>query len=46
MWKNVHTTELIVFAILFIAVSAMGFVAARWRRIGADFASPWNDGEW
>lgn len=32
MWKNIHTTELIVFAVLFVAVSAMGFVAARWRR--------------
>src|SRR4051794_25359043 len=32
MWQNVHVTELIVFAVLFIAVSAMGFVAARWRR--------------
>jgi SSS family solute:Na+ symporter len=32
MWNNVHVTELIVFALLFLAVSAMGFVAARWRR--------------
>jgi solute:Na+ symporter, SSS family len=32
MWKNVNTTELIVFAVLFVAVSVMGFVAARWRR--------------
>src|SRR5215468_175103 len=32
MWKNVHTTELIVFALLFLVVSVMGFVAARWRR--------------
>ncbi|NUT32631.1 MAG: sodium:solute symporter [Hamadaea sp.] len=32
MWKNVHTTELVIFAVLFVAVSAMGFVAARWRR--------------
>ncbi|WP_113699726.1 monocarboxylate uptake permease MctP [Nonomuraea lactucae] len=27
-----HTTELVVFALLFLLVSAMGFVAARWRR--------------
>src|ERR1043165_522591 len=32
MWSNVHVTELIIFAILFVLVSAMGFVAARWRR--------------
>jgi SSS family solute:Na+ symporter len=31
MWKN-HLTEIIVFTILFLAVSALGFVAARWRR--------------
>ncbi|MER6945119.1 sodium:solute symporter [Nonomuraea sp. NPDC000554] len=29
---NGHTTELVVFALLFLVVSAMGFVAARWRR--------------
>ncbi|SEL81560.1 monocarboxylate uptake permease MctP [Nonomuraea pusilla] len=29
---NAHTTELVVFAVLFLAVSVMGFVAARWRR--------------
>ncbi|MET7463314.1 monocarboxylate uptake permease MctP [Nonomuraea sp. NPDC005501] len=27
-----HTTELVVFAVLFLVVSGMGFVAARWRR--------------
>jgi SSS family solute:Na+ symporter len=27
-----HTTELVIFAVLFVIVSAMGFVAARWRR--------------
>src|SRR5262245_14016565 len=32
MWDNVNVTELIVFAVLFIAVSVRGFVAARWRR--------------
>jgi SSS family solute:Na+ symporter len=32
MWTNIHVTELVVFAVLFLAVSALGFVAARWRR--------------
>ncbi|GLY80855.1 monocarboxylate uptake permease MctP [Actinoallomurus iriomotensis] len=27
-----HTTELVIFIVLFLIVSAMGFVAARWRR--------------
>ena len=27
-----HVTEIVVFTILFLAVSAIGFVAARWRR--------------
>ncbi|WP_281286921.1 monocarboxylate uptake permease MctP [Nonomuraea turkmeniaca] len=27
-----HTTELVVFTLLFLVVSGMGFVAARWRR--------------
>jgi SSS family solute:Na+ symporter len=27
-----HTTELVIFAVLFLVVSVMGFVAARWRR--------------
>ncbi|SBT45355.1 monocarboxylate uptake permease MctP [Micromonospora auratinigra] len=30
MWRD-HLTEIIVFSILFLLVSAMGFVAARWR---------------
>src|SRR4051812_17790145 len=30
--RDVNTTELVVFVALFVAVSAMGFVAARWRR--------------
>ncbi|ASW57885.1 monocarboxylate uptake permease MctP [Plantactinospora sp. KBS50] len=30
MWKD-HLTEIIVFSLLFLLVSAMGFVAARWR---------------
>lgn len=30
MWKN-HLTEIIVFTVLFLSVSAMGFFAARWR---------------
>ncbi|MEV4114373.1 monocarboxylate uptake permease MctP [Nonomuraea sp. NPDC049695] len=29
---NGHTTELVVFILLFVLVSGMGFVAARWRR--------------
>ncbi|MFI6132026.1 monocarboxylate uptake permease MctP [Micromonospora sp. NPDC051141] len=31
MWRD-HLTEIIVFSVLFLLVSAMGFVAARWRR--------------
>lgn len=31
MWRD-HLTEIIVFAVLFVGVSAMGFLAARWRR--------------
>ncbi len=27
-----HTTELVIFIVLFVAVSAVGFVAARWRK--------------
>jgi SSS family solute:Na+ symporter len=30
MWQD-HLTEIIVFTVLFLLVSAMGFVAARWR---------------
>ena len=30
MWRD-HLTEIIVFSVLFLLVSAMGFVAARWR---------------
>ena len=29
---NDHLTEIIVFSVLFLLVSGMGFVAARWRR--------------
>ncbi len=32
MFKDVNTVELTVFVILFVVVSALGFVAARWRR--------------
>ncbi len=32
MFKDVNAVELTVFVILFVAVSALGFVAARWRR--------------
>ena len=31
MWRD-HLTEIIVFGVLFLAVSVVGFVAARWRR--------------
>ncbi|MGC9667190.1 monocarboxylate uptake permease MctP [Planosporangium sp. 12N6] len=31
MWKD-HLTEIVIFTVLFLAVSALGFVAARWRR--------------
>ncbi|MEV4413027.1 monocarboxylate uptake permease MctP [Catellatospora sp. NPDC049609] len=31
MWRD-HLTEIIIFAVLFVGVSAMGFVASRWRR--------------
>src|ERR671932_2377585 len=31
MWRD-HLTEIVIFAVLFLAVSGMGFVAARWRR--------------
>jgi SSS family solute:Na+ symporter len=31
MWRD-HATEIVIFAVLFIGVSAIGFVAARWRR--------------
>ena len=31
MFDNVNTVELTVFTALFVAVSALGFVAARWR---------------
>ena len=30
MWRD-HLTEIIIFTALFLLVSAMGFVAARWR---------------
>src|SRR3954462_3752319 len=31
MWRD-HVLEIVVFVVLFLAVSAMGFFAARWRR--------------
>src|SRR5215468_7545819 len=31
MWRD-HVTEIVVFTVLFLGVSAMGFVASRWRR--------------
>ena len=32
MFDNVNGVELTVFVVLFVVVSVMGFVAARWRR--------------
>jgi SSS family solute:Na+ symporter len=32
MFDNLHVTELVVFTVLFLIVSGVGFVAARWRR--------------
>ncbi|MBA2767569.1 MAG: sodium:solute symporter [Sporichthyaceae bacterium] len=32
MFDDVNVTELVVFTILFVVVSALGFVAARWRK--------------
>ncbi|GIJ47000.1 solute:Na+ symporter, SSS family protein [Virgisporangium aliadipatigenens] len=31
MWRD-HMTEIVIFTLLFVLVSGMGFVAARWRR--------------
>jgi SSS family solute:Na+ symporter len=31
MWRD-HLVEIVVFVVLFLTVSAMGFIAARWRR--------------
>src|ERR687890_1092677 len=31
MWRD-HVLEIVIFVVLFLAVSAIGFVAARWRR--------------
>ncbi len=31
-FEDLKTTELVVFTILFVAVSALGFVASRWRK--------------
>src|SRR5438309_971707 len=33
MWRD-HLTEIVIFTVLFLVVSALGFVAARWRRAG------------
>src|SRR3954454_11810732 len=47
-----HVTEFVVFTVLFLAVSAMGFVAARWRRPATlDHLDEWglggrNFGSW
>ena len=31
-FEDLKTTELVVFTVLFVAVSALGFVASRWRK--------------
>jgi SSS family solute:Na+ symporter len=52
MFDNVNGVELTVFTILFVAVSALGFVAARWRRADTlDHLDEWglggrNFGSW
>ncbi|SDT09623.1 sodium:solute symporter family transporter [Actinoplanes derwentensis] len=33
MWRD-HLTQIIMFAVLFLGVSALGFAASRWRRTG------------
>src|SRR4051812_8442003 len=33
MWRD-HVTEIVIFTLLFVAVSGVGFGAARWRRSG------------
>lgn len=52
MFDNVNTVELAVFVVLFVAVSVLGFVAARWRRAdNLDHLDEWglggrNFGSW
>ncbi len=36
---SAHITEIVIFSFLFLAVSVLGFVAARWRANGTDLAS-------
>ncbi|WP_203824977.1 monocarboxylate uptake permease MctP [Actinoplanes palleronii] len=44
MWRD-HLTQIIVFAVLFLGVSALGFFAARWRRTGSlDHLDEWGLG--
>src|SRR5690242_9241118 len=44
MWRD-HLTQIIVFAVLFLGVSALGFVASRWRRTGSlDHLDEWGLG--
>ncbi len=51
MWRD-HLTEIIVFSLLFVGVSAMGFVASRWRRpVDMEHLDEWglggrNFGSW
>src|SRR4026208_2234934 len=52
MFDNVNGVELTVFTILFVAVSVLGFIAARWRRAETlDHLDEWglggrNFGSW
>ncbi|GAA2675666.1 solute:Na+ symporter, SSS family protein [Actinoplanes palleronii] len=44
VWRD-HLTQIIVFAVLFLGVSALGFFAARWRRTGSlDHLDEWGLG--
>ncbi|BCY09521.1 monocarboxylate uptake permease MctP [Actinoplanes sp. L3-i22] len=44
MWRD-HLTQIIVFAVLFLGVSALGFAASRWRRTGTlDHLDEWGLG--
>ncbi len=44
MWRD-HLTQIVVFTALFLGVSALGFVAARWRRAGSlDHLDEWGLG--
>jgi SSS family solute:Na+ symporter len=52
VFKDVNATQMVVFTLLFVAVSVLGFVAARWRRADTlDHLDEWglggrNFGSW